>query len=58
MIKACRKPENIEPDGSINWDFVDADCFALFMPETPDEQHAYYDAFNVYAGEIEPAQNL
>ena len=39
-------PENIQPDGSVNWDFVDADiCMDLNM--TPECMRDYYvDLFN------------
>ena len=30
--KAATNPENINDDGTVNWDFVDSDCFMEFRP--------------------------
>jgi len=30
--KAATNPENINDDGSVNWDFVDSDCFMEYQP--------------------------
>ena len=40
--RAVARPENLNADGSINWNFVDADCY---MEINPTEQCAklYYE---------------
>lgn len=52
MREAIALEENLNDDGSINWDFVDADCFMRLNPigeTTP----LYLEAFDVIADKIE-----
>lgn len=54
MREAIANPDNQFKDGSINWNFVDADAYAecanLFK-----DSNEFYDAFNEIAEKIEPA---
>jgi len=51
--KALERPENTNEDGSINWNFMDADCYmemcdgVLF--DTREEGQAYVDQFDYLA---------
>ena len=53
--EAVNNPENINDDGSINWNFVDADCFMavgkLFKDAT-----VFYEHFNDLADKREAKQ--
>lgn len=53
MREAVESTENKNEDGSINWNFVDADAYAecanLFK-----DSNEFYDAFNEIAEKIEP----
>ena len=54
--KAVTNPDNINTEGSINWDFVDADVFMDMKPtdsilfDTRADAKAYYDQFDYCAG--------
>lgn len=52
MREAVVNPENINDDGSINWNFVDSDCYMAcgkFFKDSVD----YMDHFNEIADMIE-----
>lgn len=59
MIKALNAaiecPVNRYEDGSINWNFVDADMWMDFEEEITADKVAYYEAFNEIADRIEAA---
>lgn len=48
--KAVADPININGDGSINWNFVDADLYCMYPELSNDE---YMAAFNMLADEHE-----
>ena len=54
IMVATKNPENINEDGSINWNFVDSD---LWMDGviTNDNQTEAYEIFNTVADELELA---
>jgi hypothetical protein len=41
MAKAVAMVENLNPDGSINWNFVDADAFMELAPNNWDVDKFY-----------------
>ena len=43
--KAATNPENINDDGTVNWDFVDSDCFMEYQPSEKYTE-MYYAQFN------------
>ena len=45
FITAVRNPDNITTDGSLNWNFVDADCYMACANDYPNAD-AFYDEFN------------
>ena len=56
MREAVTLDENIQKDGSVNWSFVDADCFMDVGPYFKD-QNDYMESFNEIAGQIEAEMN-
>ena len=54
IMVATKNPENINEDGSINWNFVDSD---LWMDGviTNENQTEAYEVFNTVADELELA---
>jgi len=54
IIAAVANPENLNEDGSINWNFVDSD---LWMDGviTNENQTEAYEVFNAVADELELA---
>jgi hypothetical protein len=52
MDEAIALPENRKEDGSINWNYVDADCFIRLNPINETVQY-YLEIFNDYAKKIE-----
>ena len=54
IIAAVKNPENLNEDGSINWNFVDSD---LWMDGviTSENQTEAYEVFNAVADELELA---
>jgi hypothetical protein len=57
MIKAIANSENIDEDGAINWNYVDADCFMAVGDkfETPE---AFYQSFEEMADKLDPVDLL
>ncbi len=51
MEDAVKKPENRNDDGSINWDFVDADVYPTMSIWFPGEE--YVTTFDELADKIE-----
>ena len=53
--KAITNPENFNEDGSVNWNFIDADCYMDVKPDdrplfnTREEGQAYIDQFDYLA---------
>jgi|TARA_B110000305_G_C19248339_1_gene543439 hypothetical protein len=53
--KAITNPENFNEDGSVNWNFIDADCYMDVKPDdsplfnTREEGQAYVDQFDYLA---------
>jgi hypothetical protein len=43
--EAMAKPENFNEDGSINWNFVDADCYMSNTKSYFKDDTAYYEAW-------------
>ena len=43
--EAADKPENKNADGTINWNFVDSDCFMTGTPKLFANVEMYYEAF-------------
>ena len=50
--KALDSSENYNADGSINWDFVDADVYMDINPADADVD-AHYEMFNRFASAVE-----
>jgi len=50
--EAVQRPENLNEDGSINWNFVDADVFMETNP-TPDTVAAFYYMFEKACAAVE-----
>jgi hypothetical protein len=53
--KAISNPENINQDGSINWNFVDADTY---MAVQPTDNPLFYIHFNLLADDYEASNNI
>ena len=51
MREAVRNTENLNEDGSINWNFVDADCY-MAVGNFFKDQDTYMDSFNEIADQI------
>ena len=51
MREAVLKTENLNEDGSINWNFVDADCY-MAVGNFFKDQDTYMDSFNAIADQI------
>jgi len=53
--KAITNPENFNKDGSVNWNFIDADCYMDVKPDdsplfnTREEGQSYIDQFDYLA---------
>ena len=52
VTKALDSKENYNADGSINWDFVDADVYMDINP-ADDDVDAHYEMFNRFASLVE-----
>lgn len=50
VTKALGSIENYNADGSVNWDFVDAD---VYMDINPADVDAHYEMFNRFASLVE-----
>jgi|TARA_R110002096_G_scaffold311752_8_gene506045 hypothetical protein len=53
--KAISNPENINQDGSINWNFVDADTYMVVQPT---DNPLFYIHFNKLADDYEASNNI
>ncbi len=51
--EAVSKEENRNEDGSINWNFVDSDCYMSGVPKFFKDDVEYYAAWNDVADEVE-----
>ena len=54
FTKAIQDPENFNEDGSVNWNFVDADCYMAMTAgnllfDTREEGQTYIDQFDFLA---------
>ena len=54
FTKAIQNPDNFNEDGSVNWNFVDADCYMDLTEGSPlfdtrEEGQAYVDQFDFLA---------
>ena len=56
MREAVTLDENLQKDGSINWNFVDADCYMTVGHYFKDAEQ-FYESFNEIAGQIEAEMN-
>ena len=56
MREAVTFTENLQSDGSVNWSFVDADCF-MDVGHYFKDQNDYMESFNEIAGQIEAEMN-
>ena len=56
MRDAVTNTENLQKDGSVNWSFVDADCF-MDVGHYFKDQDDYMESFNEIAGQIEAEMN-
>ena len=52
VTKALGSTENYNANGSVNWDFVDADVFMDINP-ADDDIDAHYEMFNRFASVVE-----
>jgi len=52
VTKALGSTENYNADGSVNWNFVDADVFMDIKPAEHDVD-AHYEMFNRFASVVE-----
>lgn len=51
--KAVSNPENHNEDGSINWNFVDSDCYMSGVPKFFKDDTVYYEHWNDLADKFE-----
>jgi len=56
MRDAVTNTENLQKDGSVNWSFVDADCF-MDVGHYFKDQNDYMESFNEIAAQIEAEMN-
>ena len=56
MRDAVTNTENLQKDGSVNWSFVDADCF-MDVGHYFKDQNDYMESFNEIAEQIEAEMN-
>ncbi len=56
MRDAVTNTENLQKDGSVNWSFVDADCY-MDVGHYFKDQNDYMESFNEIAGQIEAEMN-
>ena len=54
--KAIDDPQNINADGSINWNFVDADLYG--SEHRPNSDNEYYNLFNSIAIQYELSNGI
>ena len=56
MRDAVTNTENLQKDGSVNWSFVDADCF-MDVGHYFKDQNDYLESFNEIAEQLEAEMN-
>jgi hypothetical protein len=56
--EAVAKEENINADGTINWDFVDANCYASGVIKFFKDDEAYYETWEDICDMIEYEMGL
>lgn len=56
--EAVSKDENINADGSVNWNYVDADCYMSGVNKYFKDDTAYYETWNDIADIIEKEQPI
>ena len=56
MRDAVTNTENLQKDGSVNWNFVDSDCY-MDVGHYFKDQTQYMESFNEIAGQIEAEMN-
>jgi hypothetical protein len=56
MREAVTFTENLQSDGSVNWSFVDADCY-MTVGHYFKDQNDYMESFNEIAEQIETEMN-
>ena len=56
MREAVTNPENLQKDGSVNWNFVDSDCYMDVSHYFKDSK-TFYESFNEIAEQIEAEMN-
>jgi hypothetical protein len=59
--KACENMENYRADGTVNWDYVDADVYMAIAaddPVTKEMLNQYNAAFNRYVDVIQTAIDM
>jgi len=56
MRDAVTNTENLQKDGSVNWSFVDADCY-MDVGHYFKDQNTYLESFNEIAEQIETEMN-
>ena len=56
MRDAVTNTENLQKNGSVNWSFVDADCF-MDVGHYFKDQNDYMESFNEIAAQIEAEMN-
>ena len=54
--EAVAKDENRNTDGTINWNFVDADCYASGVNKWFKDDAAYYEAWDEICNTVEAEQ--
>jgi hypothetical protein len=54
--EAVSKDENINADGSINWNYVDSDCYMSGVNKYFKDDTAYYETWNDIADIVEKEQ--
>ena len=54
--EAVSKDENINADGSINWNYVDSDCYMSGVNKYFKGDTAYYEAWNDIADMVDKEQ--
>ena len=56
--EAVAKDENRNEDGTINWNFVDADCYASGVNKFFKDDAAYYEAWDDICFDIDLEESL
>ena len=51
MREAVTNPENLQKDGSVNWNFVDSDCY-MDCANLFKDSETFYESFNSIADTI------